>query len=134
MKKVNCTNIGMGYPFGEKPKIKFIFAGAGVSKATNPNKYPTTVDFYDRLGLEVRNDELFKSVDSYLKMTKGNINATIDVEEILWTMDDLGRETDFFANGNNLLGRFLSQSEVQKAVGKTFDFSALRGLSKEVSG
>lgn len=41
-----------------------IFAGA--SKAVDPDQYPTTVEFFDRLPISVTTNLLFKSVVAFL--------------------------------------------------------------------
>jgi hypothetical protein len=46
-----------------------IFAGAGASKAVNPEKYPTTVEFFDKLPPAIKESSIFGSIVDFLKQS-----------------------------------------------------------------
>ncbi|MCP5348021.1 MAG: hypothetical protein R3F41_10425 [Gammaproteobacteria bacterium] len=61
----------------QKPRI-VVFAGAGASKAVAPEKYPTTVEFFDDLPEEITSNKLFQQVVEFLKEDSGK--GPIDIE------------------------------------------------------
>ena len=64
-----------------------IFAGAGASKAVDPDQYPTTVEFFDRLPISVATNLLFESVVAFLM--QDDKNRILDIEIILWELSEL---------------------------------------------
>lgn len=64
-----------------------IFAGAGASKAIDPDQYPTTVEFFDRLPISVTTNLLFESVVALLM--QDDKNRILDIEIILWELSEL---------------------------------------------
>lgn len=92
-----------------------VFAGAGASKATNPDLYPTTIEYYQRLSNQVKRNELFKSVEAYLTKQKAQQEQVIiDIEEILWALDDLTIFTKQTIDQDNLIGILLNNKEFSK--------------------
>lgn len=85
-----------------------IFAGAGASYAVNKEQYPTTVEYFNRLPKEAKND-LFNLVHMDLKKKKN----TIDIEEILFKYDEIGKFLDKALNPGDViewvLTRYLKQ-------------------------
>jgi SIR2-like domain len=65
-----------------------IFAGAGASKAVDPEHYPTTVEFFERLPEKIRQDRLFSFAHRFLK-EKGGAEAVFDIEQVLWVLYEL---------------------------------------------
>ena len=64
-----------------------VFAGAGASYSVDPNQYPTTVDFFERLPSEVTNNQFFQETHRYLKsLSSGRLQ--IDIEHVLDALDD----------------------------------------------
>jgi hypothetical protein len=92
-----------------------VFAGAGTSKATSPEKYPTTLDFYRKLPGTIAQMPLFRVVDKYLKRAKGGTEF-IDIEEVLWTLEDLRIYAGEFVSGRNLLGAIFQDPELAKII------------------
>ncbi len=43
-----------------KKQVYLIFAGAGASKAVSADRYPTTIEFFEKLPETIRNTHLFK--------------------------------------------------------------------------
>lgn len=65
-----------------------VFAGAGASKAVAPDKYPTTEQFFDELPDRVKGNRVFREVLHFVKRDLGP-DAVIDIEVILWRLDEL---------------------------------------------
>ena len=64
-----------------------VFAGAGGSAAVDPEQYPTTVEFFSRLPDNIKEAPLFIQICEFLEIQKDE--QPIDIEEILWTLDEL---------------------------------------------
>lgn len=64
-----------------------IFAGAGASKAVGPDRYPTTVEFFDALPSEVTSQPHFQHVDAFLRQSTGE--QSLDIELVLWSLKEL---------------------------------------------
>ena len=89
-----------------------ILAGAGASKAVNPEMYLTTEDFYKRLPESVTGSPLFRSVVDYLQ----NSQASIDIEVVLWELQKL----EAFLDARSLAGIvnwMIDGDRIVKAVG-----------------
>ena len=80
-----------------------VFAGAGASYAINPNKYPTTIEFFSRLDESI-NEKIREHLgqDCYYiinRERKGLIEESqfhekIDIEDILWLISKM--KEDYF--------------------------------------
>ena len=64
-----------------------VFVGAGGSAAVDPEQYPTTVEFFNRLPDDIEEAPLFIQICAFLEIRK--YGQPIDIEEILWTLDEL---------------------------------------------
>lgn len=64
-----------------------IFAGAGASKAVDPETYPTTVNFFEKLPEHITSQPAFQSTVSFLR--EGNPDKVIDIELLLWSLKEL---------------------------------------------
>ena len=64
-----------------------VFAGAGASYSVDPEQYPTTVEFFERLPSEVTKNQFFQETHRYLKsLSSGRLQ--IDIEHVLDALDD----------------------------------------------
>ncbi|MCK4668361.1 hypothetical protein KAU33_16530 [Candidatus Dependentiae bacterium] len=63
-----------------------IFAGAGASKAVDPDNYPTTIEFLEKLPKEIKEDPYFDLINKYFFYKNDKI---IDIEKVLWVIDEL---------------------------------------------
>lgn len=70
-----------------KPTI-VILAGAGASTAVNPEKYPTTKEFYEKLPDRIINEQLFKYTVDFIHSQEES-SMPVDVEKVLWTLNEL---------------------------------------------
>lgn len=83
-------------------KNAIIFAGAGASKAVNSERYPTTVEFFERLPDPVRNSGLFRMAEQYLK--KSDPERILDIEEVLWELQSLRAFSEQQTQEGNFVG------------------------------
>ncbi len=102
--------------------MKLIFAGAGASRATAPDKYPTTVEFFEKLLPRTKNDELFVTVEAHLRRTKSTGGATneqiiIDIEDVLWTLEELGKFAHDVTDTATLIGGMLADGKLHSSMG-----------------
>ena len=63
-----------------------VFAGAGASKALNPQHYPTTVEFFEGLPEAVTEAPLFQRVRQFLGGE--NTEVPLDIEQVLWAIGE----------------------------------------------
>ena len=64
-----------------------VFVGAGGSAAVNPEQYPTTVEFFNRLPNDIEQEPLFIQIREFLQSSKRG--QPIDIEDVLWNLDEL---------------------------------------------
>lgn len=108
-----------------------IFAGAGASKAVNPTKYPTTIEFFQNLPDNIKSDLIFSNLESYLRNNKPK-SAPIDIEEILWAIYELEDFTNAITNKENLIGWFLNDLKLFQSLGAKYDINPLIDVSREL--
>ena len=91
-----------------------VFAGAGASKAVAPDKYPTTIEFFNDLPDNITEKELFKQTVEFLKQDSGD--GPIDIELLLWRLSELKDFCSQFHDTSNLPGWILSNNRLGKAI------------------
>ena len=74
-----------------------IFAGAGASKAVNTNSFPTTIDFFNKLPENIKNEIIFKETIKYIHESQES--DIIDIENILWVWNEI---LDFLKNATDI--------------------------------
>lgn len=109
-----------------------VFAGAGASKAVNSSKYPTTVEFFDSLPQEIRQDGYFKMILEFIRKDLGS-EARIDVEVLLWRLGELLSTLEKFGNTDELLGWFLDGGRLIKPLGKDLDLAAFHQIAEKAT-
>ena len=85
-----------------------VFVGAGGSAAVDPEQYPTTVGFFERLPEEITQDPLFTIVSEFLGTQKED-GQPIDIEEVLWSLDKLQEYSSLSRDPNTLEGWMMSR-------------------------
>ena len=80
-----------------------VFVGAGGSAAVDPEQYPTTIEFFNRLPEEIIQHPLFALVCEFLRTQKED-GQPIDIEEVLWSLDKLQEYFSLSRNPNTLEG------------------------------
>jgi hypothetical protein len=109
-----------------------VFAGAGASKAVNPDRYPTTVEFYERLPEEVKSNSLFKMAVEYLaKQVKSS--GPIDIEHVLWLIKDLREFTSKAFDARSVVGWFLQDNRLATLAAGGHNVQPLQPVVKDVT-
>lgn len=100
-----------------------IFAGAGASKAVGPDKYPTTVEFFQRLPDDVSSDKLFQLAVEYIHQSSKS--KTTDIEQVLWTLKDLKEFTSKICDKKSVPGWFIQGNRLSAVSGTGQDLQSL---------
>lgn len=100
-----------------------VFVGAGGSAAVDPEQYPTTVEFFNRLPDNIKEDPLFSSVHNFLEIQKDE--QPIDIEEILWTLDELQNYCKASLNTETISGWLMDGNRIHRLFGNVPDLSEL---------
>jgi hypothetical protein len=90
--------------------VILVFAGAGASKGVDADAYPTTVEFFDRLPNDITRDALLRLVIEYVK-TKRPAD-TIDIELVLWALDEASRTAREVATVDSAFGYLLDNNRL----------------------
>jgi hypothetical protein len=125
------TIIGVSDRVGGGPMIA-IFAGAGASYATNPDEYPTTLEFRKKLDERITSDPLFLNIDSHLKKIKGK-EATNDIEEILWVLSELDGFVEKARDDRSTVGWFLRDPRIMRHLEQNVNFTPLVRHANELA-
>ena len=100
-----------------------VFVGAGGSAAVDPEQYPTTVEFFNRLPDDIKADPLFSFFHEFLETQKGV--QPIDIEEILWTLDELQKYCKASLNTETISGWIMEENRIHRLFGNVPDLSHL---------
>lgn len=65
-----------------------VFAGAGASSAVSSAKYPTTIEYFNKLDSKIKSDPLFKAAEADVT----NKNESLDIENILFRLGQLDKQ------------------------------------------
>lgn len=101
-----------------------VFAGAGASRALPETHFPTTVEFFDSLPDQIKDDRYFSFVETFLRASKGG--AVIDIEEVLLELQNLISFLRSANNPNSIIGRAVS-SNLLASVQQGMSFGHLNG-------
>lgn len=105
-----------------------VFVGAGGSAAVDPEQYPTTVGFFDRLPGDITRDALFVKICEFLKSKKDE--EPIDIEEVLASLDELRAYFQVSRNIGGIAGWIMAQNRINQLIRNAPDLSnLLNGLS-----
>jgi len=96
-----------------------LFAGAGASKAVNPKEYPTTVEFFELLPVSIKQNALFGNTTQYLK--HADAKKTIDIERVLWALQELQEFTRVLGDDRTVPGWFLQNNRLGASLGVTIE-------------
>ena len=69
--------------------MMLVFGGAGGSAAVDPEQYPTTAQFFQRLPDGIKENPLFVQVRDFLVRTNPHGQKRIDIEDVLWVLHEL---------------------------------------------
>lgn len=90
-----------------------VFAGAGASKAVNPESYPTTIEFFQRLDESFLKNDLFRFVREYCISRKRD-QALVDIEEVMWALAEVETNATHWADASSLVGWMLRKNYLSK--------------------
>jgi len=85
-----------------------LFVGAGGSAAVDPEQYPTTVRFFEKLPDEIKVDAVFDGVCKFLQDQHGKGKEIIDIEDVLETLGELEADCQKMTELTNITGWTLS--------------------------
>ncbi|EAT58620.1 SIR2 family protein [Chlorobium ferrooxidans] len=89
-----------------------VFAGAGASKAVDPKIYPTTVEFFEQLPIEIKENLLFNELLNFLK--NQNETVSIDIEQVLWHLQEFDKFCSVACDQGKLPGWMLTDHRLSK--------------------
>lgn len=90
-----------------------VFVGAGGSAAVDPEQYPTTVEFFNRLPEEITQDPSFTLIGEFLRTQKED-GQPIDIEEVLWSLDKLQEHFSLSRDPNTLEGWMMTGNRLSR--------------------
>ena len=111
-----------------KERNIIIFAGAGASTAVDSKNYPTTIEFYKKLPSEIKSHSLFREIYNYLK---SNHTSEIDIEVILWCLDELCNFCNAAIDKTKVTGWILDGDRLSKAINTGSSLSPFRSTSNK---
>ena len=106
-----------------------VFAGAGASKAVNQSAYPTTIEFFQKLSDQIKNNPIFRNIEGYLRNGRSKEDP-IDIEEIIWTIYELEDFASAITGKGNLIGWFLNDRKLLESMGAKYDVNPLMDVSR----
>jgi hypothetical protein len=114
----------MGVSLAERKKQTrvVVLAGAGASKAVQPEKFPTTVEFFKRLPPPVVSDGYFQFVLGFLQAQRGD--AVIDIEVVLWELQKLIEFFQQVSDKSSIVGSAIA-TNLMKTVNAGWNFGHL---------
>ena len=90
-----------------------VFVGAGGSAAVDPEQYPTTAKFFDRLPKNIIEEPSFIHIHEFLK-TRKKAGQPIDIEEVLWTLVELQNYFEESLDTNRIAGWTMEQNRLHR--------------------
>ena len=109
-----------------------VFVGAGGSAAVDPEQYPTTVEFFNRLPDEIKNDPVFIKVREFLEAQKAG--QPIDIEEVLWNLDELQDYFQASLDTKAVTGWIIEGNRISHLINNTPDLQYLRDGMRDLTG
>lgn len=107
-----------------------MLAGAGASKAVQPESYPTTVEFFERLPQPVIADQFFQFALSFIKEQRPD--EIIDIEVVLWELQKLVEFFERINDGSSIISRAISHNVIGR-VSSGWNFGQLQNGSPRLA-
>ena len=107
-----------------------VLAGAGASKAVQPDQFPTTVEFFERLPSTVTSDGYFQFVLGFLHEQQPD--EVIDIELVLWELQKLHEYFREPQNRSSIVSRAIA-SNLMRSVETSWSFGQLHDGSPRLS-
>lgn len=108
-----------------------VFAGAGASRAVSAEKYPTTVEFFDRLPDSIKSDAFFRLAVQYLRSRGGD--DPIDIEQVLWLCRDLQGFLSAVLDDKSIPGWFVRERRLNTLAARGEDIAQLPTVAEPAS-
>jgi hypothetical protein len=108
-----------------------VFAGAGASKAVDRERYPTTVEFFQRLPTEITSRPLYRLLSAYLGLRLGG--AQSDIEHLLWSLDELRTFLRSANDPSTLIGWFVQNNRLAEITGNSNNLGAFLNTSENAA-
>jgi hypothetical protein len=96
----------------------------------DPNLFPTTVEFFERLPSEIKKQRLFQLALAYLH--RESTEQIIDIEKVLWALEELIKFLKSTQTGEGLIGYLLKADRLAKVVNSGFTFGHLVNVYNEL--
>ena len=93
-----------------------LFVGAGGSAAIDKRKFPTTDGFFSRLPKSVTGSMWYDQIHGFLTHT---IGPKIDIEHMLWAIDDYLEEASMMKNDGRPLGWMMAGNRIHSMLSKS---------------
>ena len=90
-----------------------VFVGAGGSAAVDPEQYPTTIKFFERLPEDIMGEPSFIHIHEFLQ-TQKKAGQPIDIEEVLWTLVELQNYFQWSLNTNRIAGWTMERNRLHR--------------------
>ncbi len=103
-----------------------VFVGAGGSAAVDPEQYPTTARFFNRLPDEIKNDSVFVKVREFLETQKAG--QPIDIEKVLWNLDELQDYFQTSCKTEAVAGWIMGKNRINQIMNTQSDLPHLLGV------
>ena len=92
-----------------------VFAGAGSSAAVDSEQYPTTIEFFNRLPDNIKQDSLFAEVCNFLASQKEE-GQPVDIEEVLWALDELQDYCSISSDARTMSGWIMRNERINNFI------------------
>ncbi len=111
-------------------EVLFVFAGAGASKAVGADRYPTTLEFFERLPDSVKGTPFFKLLVKYLQGRSAS-DDVIDIEQVLWALDEILRFVEQAHDQSTVAGWFLAGNRLSEVMSGKQDLGPMTVVAKQ---
>lgn len=103
--------------------MMLVFVGAGGSAAVDPEQYPTTATFFQRLPDGIKENPLFVQVCDFLVRTNQHSQKSIDIEDVLGVLNELQADCQKMHDPTTITGCIMGSRD---GVIPRMDFAALQ--------
>jgi hypothetical protein len=111
--------------------VILLFAGAGASAAVNPEHYPTTLSFFERLPEQLRKRPLYDLVDQLLR--RRTSQGPRDIEMFIGILQELREFSFAVTNADTAVGWFVHEERFARITGAQGNFGQFRNIVSNAS-
>ena len=84
--------------------------------AVNSEQFPTTFEFFKRLPNSITENSLFQQLVAFVQSREKS--KRVDIEQVLWVVDELRRDLQGLSSGSSALGYCLNTNNLAGTVGR----------------